>query len=178
MEIRSLKNILMRHKMWIAGMEEGECADLSGESLHGENLSFLNLSFVNMRNADLSGVDLSGTDLRYTDMTGANIDGAHGIASAIDYMRDTFESTIEGYVGYLAGGNANPGDVISQNVNPNRSDPYGSGISVVPLDFARKEKGNFYKVLIRWEWLPGVVVPYNTDGPIRCERVEILEAAE
>ncbi len=29
-------------------------------------------------------------------------------------------------------------------------------------------------LLIKWEWLPGVVVPYNTDGKIRCERAMII----
>lgn len=28
------------------------------------------------------------------------------------------------------------------------------------------------------EWLPGVCVPYNTDGKIRCERVELLEVVK
>ena len=35
-----------------------------------------------------------------------------------------------------------------------------------------------WKLLIRWEWLPGVVVPYNTDGKIRCERAELVEVVE
>jgi hypothetical protein len=35
-----------------------------------------------------------------------------------------------------------------------------------------------WKVLIRWEWLAGVIVPYNTDGKIRCERCELLEIVE
>lgn len=35
-----------------------------------------------------------------------------------------------------------------------------------------------WKVLIRWEWLPGVVVPYHTNGKVRCERVELLGVVE
>lgn len=35
-----------------------------------------------------------------------------------------------------------------------------------------------WKVLIRWEWLAGVCVPYNTDGKIRCERVKLVEIVE
>lgn len=39
-------------------------------------------------------------------------------------------------------------------------------------------KGDIWKVLIRWEWLCGVCVPYNSDGKIRCERVELVEIVE
>lgn len=38
----------------------------------------------------------------------------------------------------------------------------------------RNYKGETWKVLIRWEWLCGVCVPYMTDGKIRCERVELI----
>ena len=48
---------------------------------------------------------------------------------------------------------------------------------VAPLEWARKKypTDTIWKVLIRWEWLCGVCVPYMTDGKIRCERVELLE---
>lgn len=38
--------------------------------------------------------------------------------------------------------------------------------------------GDIWRCLIRWEWLPGVCVPYNTNGKIRCERVELLEVVK
>ena len=70
--------------------------------------------------------------------------------------------------------------MIEENVNPNRTDECGCGINVAPLEWVRKEygDGDIWKVLIRWEWLVGVVVPFSTDGKIRCERVELLGVVE
>ena len=66
--------------------------------------------------------------------------------------------------------------VIEENVNPNRADNCGCGINVAPLEWVRRECiGDIWKVLIRWEWLAGVVVPYGTDGKIRCEKAELVE---
>lgn len=61
-----------------------------------------------------------------------------------------------------------------------RTNLCGCGINVAPLDFvrARYPGRDVWKVLIRWEWLPGVCVPYNTDGQIRCEQVELIEIVE
>ena len=32
-----------------------------------------------------------------------------------------------------------------------------------------------WRCRIRWMDLPGVVIPYNTDGKARCNRLELLE---
>jgi hypothetical protein len=32
-----------------------------------------------------------------------------------------------------------------------------------------------WRCRIRWAWLPGVVVPFGTDGKARCSRLEMLE---
>ena len=72
-----------------------------------------------------------------------------------------------------------PGSIIEETVNCDRTTECGCGINVAPLEWVRRN-GNKqpYKLLIRWEWLPGVVVPYNTDGKIRCSKAQILEAVE
>ena len=71
-----------------------------------------------------------------------------------------------------------PKSVINETVNFNRTSLCSSGINVATLDWIRKNTNtdveNIWKVLIRWEWLAGVCVPYNTDGKIRCEKVELL----
>ena len=72
-----------------------------------------------------------------------------------------------------------PGAVIEETVNANRTDTCGCGINVAPLDWVKQRyETGVWKVLIRWEWLPGVCVPYNTNGKIRCERVQLLEIVE
>ena len=68
-----------------------------------------------------------------------------------------------------------PGATIAEVCNPSRTDVCGCGINVAPIEWVKQHyKGDVYKLLIRWEWLPGVVVPYNTDGKIRCSRAQII----
>ena len=183
-------------------------ANLSGANLSGANLSEANLRYADLRYADLRYADLSGADLRYADLSeadlryadlsganlseadlsGADLSGAKELLSSIDYLKEYFEFTSNGIIAYKTfNGSYNPpekwviqsGSIITENVNPSRTDLCGCGVNVAPLDWVRNHyKGDIWKVLIRWEWLAGVVVPYNTDGKIRCERVELVEIVE
>jgi len=178
-------------------------ADLSGANLSGANLSGADLSGADLRranlsDADLSGANLSDADLRRADLSDADLSGANlrrtdlsvsqGLLDAINYMEAHFERTDEGYIVYKSF-NENyhapetwkiePGEVIEETVNCDRTTGCGCGINVAPLEWVRRTGFNQpYKLLIRWEWLPGVVVPYNTDGKIRCSKAQILEAVE
>ena len=178
-------------------------ADLSGANLSDANLrradlSGANLSDANLRRADLSGANLSGANLSDADLSGANLSGANlsdadlsgsqGLLDAINYMEAHFERTDEGYIVYKTFGEnysapeswkIEPGEIIEETVNCDRTTECGCGINVAPLEWVRRNGCNQpYKLLIRWEWLPGVVVPYNTDGKIRCSKAQILEAVE
>ena len=107
---------------------------------------------------------------------------------AINYMEANFERTDEGYIVYKSF-NSNytapdrwkiePGEVIEEVANPDRTCECGCGINVAPLEWVRRDNSKQpYKLLIRWEWMPGVVVPYNTDGKIRCSKAQIIEAVK
>lgn len=178
-------------------------ANLSGADLRGANLSEADLREANLRGADLRGVDLrcadlSGADLnganlseanlRWANLNEANLSGAKNLLSAIDYLKEHFEFTSKGIIAYKTFGDhfypskdwkIERGSVISENVNFCRTDPCGCGINVAPLEWVYENyRGEIWKVLIRWEWLTGVCVPYNTDGKIRCERVELVEVVD
>lgn len=155
----NLKEILEKHELWLSGDKTGERANLSGSNLSGSNLS------------------------------GANLSGAKNLLSPINYLKENFERTDEGYIVYKCFNNMysapdkwdiSIGSVIEEEVNPNRTTICGCGINVAPLDWVRNEYPHrqVYKLLIRWEWLAGVVVPYNTDGKIRCARAEIIEKVD
>ena len=155
----------------------------AAEYLSGADLSGANLSGANLRRANLSGADLSGANL-----SGADLSGSQGLLDAINYMEANFERTDEGYIVYKSF-NSNytapdrwkiePGEVIEEVANPDRTCECGCGINVAPLEWVKNDNYKQpYKLLIRWEWLPGVVVPYNTDGKIRCSKAQILEAVE
>lgn len=151
-----LSEILEKHKLWLEDSPKGEKANLSG---------------ANLRGADLRGAD--------------------GLLSAVNFMKAHFERTPEGYIAYKMfsceytapkSWKIEPGSVITENVNFNRTNECGCGINVAPLEWVRRNYGHkkldIWKVLIRWEWLCGVCVPYASDGKIRCEKVELLEVVK
>jgi len=149
MKREELKRILELHKEWLEGSPKSKKANLSG--------------------ADLSDVI--------------------GLLSPIEFIKDNFKKTAKGILVYKCFGKhfspnsawkIEPGSIISETVNPNRQDDCGSGVNVAPLEVVRKnyKNGPIWKCLIRNEWLPGVVVPFGTDGKIRCEKVELIEIVE
>ena len=161
-------------------------ANLSGADLSGANLSGASLSEANLSRANLSEANLSGADLSEANLSGADLSGAEGLLRTVDFLEARFERTDRGYIAYKTFGGLykepdtwkiEPGAVIEETVNFDRCTTCGSGINVAPLEWVRKEypTGAIWKVLIRWEWLCGVCVPYMTDGKIRCEKVELLE---
>jgi hypothetical protein len=177
--------------------------DFSGADLKGANLRGADLRGANFRRADLRGAYFEGADLRGADLREANVEGASfegasleranlsrtkNMSSTIGFIKDNFEFTNEGIIAYKTFGDhfvppkdwkIERGSVISENVNFCRTDSCGCGINVAPLEWVYKNyKGEIWKVLIRWEWLVGVCVPYDSDGKIRCERVELVEIVD
>ena len=161
-----LKEILSNHELWInAG--RGCKADL--------------------READLRWADLREADLREADLNDTDLSGAVGLIDPIDYLNENFEKTSEGYIAYKMFGMYNTppktwnivaNSIITETVNSNRTNTCGCGINVATKEWIKNEDPKIkkvWKVLIKWEWLPDVVVPYNTDGKIRCGRVMLLE---
>ena len=193
MKAEKLNGILAAHKLWLDG-EGGGKANLSWANLSRANLSWANLSRANLSWADLSGADLSRADLSRADLSGADLSGADlsgakGLLSTVNYLDAHFERTPDGYIAYKTfnayyrspdAWTIENGAVIEENVNFDRCTSCGCGINVAPLEWVKNEypKAQIWKVLIRWEWLCGVCVPYMTDGKIRCERVELIEVVE
>ena len=168
-----LYNVLDLHKKWLRGEPGGERANLTRANLTRANLYGANLTRANLHGANLHGANLSNTE---------------GLLSAIDYLKEHFEITSEGFIAYKTFGGAynppekwviQPGSIIQENVNFNRCQNCGCGINVAPIEWVRENYyGDIWKVLIRFEWLAGVCVPYHTDGKIRCERVQLIEIVE
>ena len=201
----NLKEILEKHKKWLNYDKDGEranlreadlsYADLREADLSGADLSEADLRGADLRDADLSDANLSGADLRDADLSNANLSGADlsnavNVLSQIDYIKEHFEFTDEGVIAYKTFNNRytppekwviQQGSIITENVNFDRTNPCACGINVAPLEWVERNRygvENIWKCLIRWEWLCGVCVPYNTDGKIRCEKVELIEVVE
>lgn len=175
-----MEEVLELHKLWLED-KKGCCrANLSGADLSDADLS----------DADLRGADLRDANLRRANLSGANLRDAKNLLSAIAYIDANFERTDKGYIAYKTfnsqysapeSWDIKPDSVITENVNPNRTTTCGCGINVAPLAWVRRNNSDsavIWKVLIEWPWLAGVVVPYNTDGKIRCEKVRLLEVVE
>ena len=191
-----LAEILKKHKLWLEDNKKGERAALRGANLREADLSLADLSLADLSWADLSLANLSGAALRGAALRGANLreadlSGAKELLSAVNFMEAHFERTADGYIAYKIfscertapkSWKIEPGSVVTENVNFNRTDECGCGINVAPLEWVRREYGYkelaIWKVLIRWEWLCGVCVPYVSDGKIRCEKVELLEVVK
>jgi len=172
-------------------------ANLRGANLRGVDLQDANLRGVDLRGVDLQDANLRGANLGYADLRdanlegatlrGANLSGTKGLLSPTHYLSEHFESTPDGIIAYKQFGLSfdspvawcqEQGAIITENCNPERATECGSGVNVGTLDWIRKNGKKdkpVWKVLIRWEWAVGVVIPFNTDGKIRCEKCELVE---
>ena len=166
-------------------------ADLRGADLRGANLRRADLSGADLRRADLRRADLSCANLSDADLSDADLSGTKGLLDAINYLEANFERTKDGYIVYKTFGAYNTppetwkiekDSIIEEVCNPNRTNQCGCGINVATIDWVKKDNlypnRKVYKLLIRFEWLPGVVVPYGTDGKIRCSKAQIIGEAE
>ena len=147
--------------------------------------------------ANLSGANLSGADLRRANLPGAdlwraNLSGAGGLLNPIEYIRENFEvltddnGVVIGFYAYKSFGLhypvadkwvIEPGSIIEEVVNPNRTDDCGCGVNVATKGWVQKKSrgSDFWKVLISGLDMLSVVVPYNTDGKIRVGRCQLIK---
>ena len=190
----NIQEILKKHAAWLVDSEGGERAnlsgaDLSGANLSGANLSDANLSDANLRYANLSGANLSGANLSGADLSGANLSGAKGLLSAATWIAENFEKTVDGYVVLKRiGGVATDfaprpewvieaGAILQEVPNQDRGTDCGCGVNFGTKAYveANNTSAWLWKCLLRWEDLPDVCVPYNTDGKARCGHLQLIE---
>ena len=200
MKQTELNEILRKHKLWLDGDKNGSEANLSEADLSKADLSEADLRWADLSEADLSEADLrwadlseanlrwadlSGADLSGANLSGADLSGANGLLSAVNFIDAHFERTADGYIAYKTFNSSykapdnwkiEKGAIIEEVVNFDRCTECGCGINVAPLEWVKQHmNGEIWKVLIRWEWLCGVCVPYMSDGKVRCEKVELVE---
>lgn len=162
-----------------------DCSDMNFTDISFAGSTFINVRFVD---TNFTNVSFEGATFRYVDFSGSK-----GLLNPIDYLNENFEKTEEGYIVYKTFGkiyNApdnwkiEPNSIIEEEVDYNRCDECGCGINVATKKWVEKDnidtliKRAVWKLLIKWEWLPTVVVPYNTDGKIRCGKAMLLEVVD
>jgi len=195
-----LKAVLDAHALWLKGEGAGQRAnlheaDLRGADLREADLSEADLSWANLHGANLRGANLRGADLREADLSGANLSGAdlsgaQGIFDPCAWLAANCKRVRGGIEAYKTFGLYNqppeswkqePGAEISEVVNPNPTDDCGCGVNVATLDWVRRNSDKnlpIWKVLVKWEWMVGAVVPYGTDGKFRVPRAKLVEVVE
>ena len=162
-------------------------ADLSGADLSYADLFYSDLSYAKLFNADLAFAKLSCADLSYADLSGANLSGVTGLINPASWMAQKFRKDGDGYLVYKneIGPFANkapkswkfaPGKILEEVVNPDRCTDCGCGINFATKTWCKENGGSpIWLCRIRWEWACSIVVPYNTDGKARCEKLELLK---
>ena len=66
---------------------------------------------------------------------------------------------------------------IEEVVNFDMTAECGCGVNVATMGWIEKycsSNAIVWECLIKWEWMVGVCVPYNTDGKIRASKVKLL----
>ena len=170
------------------------CANLQDACLENVRLNRACLVFADLRgtslcSAHLRSADLSGADLRRSVLKRAILMNTVGLVDPLKYLEDNFEHTEKGIIVYKVFDkyyfsprrwNIKENSVIEELANYNRLESCTHGINVATKKWLieRGHITNVWKCLIKWEWLPGVVVPYATDGKIRCSRLKLLGLVE
>lgn len=165
-------------------------ADLIRANLREATLRKAYLEQADLEEANFRDANLTDANLKNANLEGANLYKTNGLLSAIDFLAENFEKTPDGYIVYKTFGmyystrtdwTIEKDGIIEDIVDLDRRTTCGYGINVATKDWIKREAPKINKVwkcLIKWEWLPGVVVPYATDGKIRCERLMLLEKVD
>ena len=167
-------------------------ADLGSADLRAADLRYANLCSANLRYADLRSADLGSAalraanlrsaDLGSADLRSADLSGCKGLLDPIEWMARHLKKNRHGYLAYKSFNSRFPppdywvikeGEEISEVVNPLPTLDCACGVNVSTRGWGDL-RGDIWEVLIRWVWLPSVVVPYNTSGKFRCGRVKLL----
>jgi hypothetical protein len=104
-------------------------------------------------------------------------------------MKENFVAVEEGYIVYkkIGGGKTKylppghwkieEGEVLEEVVNSDRGTDCGCGVNFGTLEWCttKYKEASLWECLIKWKDLPDVIVPYNTDGKARCEKLTLLK---
>jgi len=172
-------------------------ADLSYADLNSANLSYANLSSANLSSADLSYADLNSANLSSANLSSANLSSANlssanlssvkGLLNPQSWLKENFKFNKKGLIVFKGFGNTQypiksdwlikKGSVISEECDSCRVDDCGCGVNVATKKWIENQYPDavIWECLIEWKDLVGVVVPYNTDGKFRCNRLRLIK---
>ena len=163
----------------------------------GSNISNVYFKISNLKHVCFHSVKFQNVDFLSSNLQHTNFSRSTGLINPIDYLHENFKWN------YHTGGMVvyklfdyihssvwpgkyikKPGDIITEEPNYDRTLPCACGVNVANRKWfqAQKKKGDidtslvldFWECLIKFEWLSGVVVPYNVDEQIRCCKIMLV----
>ena len=165
-------------------------ANLINANLRNANLINANLRNANLINADFTNADLTNADLTNAYLTDAIMDNCKGLIEPIKYLDETFEKEECGYIVYKTFNSQysapkswkieEKSEIIENDIETDRRKVCGPGINVATKKWVSDHYpyNQIWKCLLKnedAENLKNTVVPYATDGKIRCRKLTILE---
>lgn len=162
------------------------------ESGFGNWIKFTHCKWAKNRDIELIDCDFYSIDIRGCNETGFVFNDLKCIPKASDIIKKYFKTTDKGIIAYKVFNQfysapedwkVEEGAIITRLSNRNAYDECGEGINVSTLTWIVKHVGLsivnketiVWKVLIPWEEVVGITVPYNFEGKIRCESIKLLE---
>jgi len=165
-------------------------------------ISNSDLTYSNMQNSDMRNAKINSSDLRFSNFRGVNfrnamIENTHfygatltkarGLLVPSEWMEKNFKKSKDGYIVYKRIGISTPypgywkgieeGKILTETCNPDRTDENASGVNFGTFEWCSQHyKGSdLWECLIKWEWLPDVVVPYSVCSHARCEKLQLMK---
>lgn len=171
--------------LFLAHMDKGnyEYVDFKCSNMRGVTFYDINFRSCKFTNATFD----AATKFDEVSMSKCDLSGAKGLIDPSKWMQKNFKRNRKGYIVYKAihartdyskpeHWIIQPGSILTEVVNDNRSDHCGCGINfaTVPwiVDFYGKE--DIWECLIPFKELVSVVVPYTTHGKARCSHLELI----
>lgn len=127
---------------------------------------------------DFSNLDCTNSAFGYLDISGTT-----GFIKSSDFMNRHFKKDDKGYIVFKVIGKTDfppnknwkieEGSYIEENVDTNRFECCGCGVNFGTLAYVRSlyPYGEVWECRIDFTDAAGIIVPYNSDGKARCERL-------
>ena len=162
-----------------------EGANLENANFEGAILTKAFFTSVNLKNANLTNTNIEGANFQNT-----HLEGCKGLIDPTEYLNKTFEKVDEGYIVYKTFGLLYPvpecwdveegSEIVENGINNDRRNACAPGVNVATKVWITRMMVDktMWKCLIKNEDIKHIIVPYTTDGKIRCRKLTILEKVD
>jgi len=172
--------------------------DLEDSKFDSVEMTEVEFKISNLNRASFQNVKFNDDSIQIIqcNLYETNFSQSKGLLNPIDYLSENFEWNNDGMIVYKIFDHFMPtvwpdfkrsGDILTEEPNYDRTSNFSCGINAANQEWFQNinQSGTFervpkfsqdvWKCLIKFQWLPGVVVPYNPEGQIRCCRLQLIK---